>query len=330
MSQYYSDTLDWALKLLYFQADPGKFSEGVKLLEEAVAKDEPDAYYFLARCYAWEDGNVKEDPGKARQLSKRGIELGSDLCVLGADRMGELDGDVKDAMTKPLLQSFEAVRQMAEDGEPMAQYAVGLFYFWGDMYMNFQIHTDLDFEQCRKENAMEALKWFRASAVQGCIPSFRNAFNSVREGVNDVPKDLKAAMEWMESVEEKLDLRDYYYSIALSYKELEYYTNMVKWAERGLRIQNSGCVLLLGQAYFNGTGVVPDYQRAKQLFEEAGPKRPEAWKYLGDMYDKGLGVQEDINQAIAYYQKAFQGGFKAAGQELSRYKKTLFGKYKRR
>jgi len=26
-------------------------------LEKAVAADEPDAFYFLARCYGWDDGN---------------------------------------------------------------------------------------------------------------------------------------------------------------------------------------------------------------------------------------------------------------------------------
>ena len=87
MENYYSDTLREGLRLLYFQADQSRFPEGVRLLEEAVANEEPHAFYFLARCYGWGDGNVKENDKKARQLSKRGIELGSDLCVLGADRM---------------------------------------------------------------------------------------------------------------------------------------------------------------------------------------------------------------------------------------------------
>ncbi len=52
MSKYYSETLDQALKLLYFQADSGKFPEGVRLLEKAVNNGEADACYFLARCYA--------------------------------------------------------------------------------------------------------------------------------------------------------------------------------------------------------------------------------------------------------------------------------------
>lgn len=67
MSKYYSETLDQALKLLYFQADSGKFPEGVRLLEKAVNNGEADDCYFLARCYAWEDGNVKYSRKKAIQ-----------------------------------------------------------------------------------------------------------------------------------------------------------------------------------------------------------------------------------------------------------------------
>lgn len=442
MSKYYSETLDQALKLLYFQADPGKFPEGVRLLEQAVNNGEADACYFLARCYAWEDGNVKYSRKKAVQLSLRGIREGSDLCVLGADRMDELKGDVKEAMTKPLKQSFEAVRKMADDGEPMAQYAIGLFYFWGDMYLNFQAPAGMDLNQCRRENALEALKWFRLSAAQGCIPAFRNAFNSVREGTNDVPQDLKAALDWMETVKDRVDLRDYYYSISLSYNELKDYAKMLKWAKLGYDNHDFACAVWLGNVYLDGSavdgdekekdkealryfetaadwgseygffnlgrcyyygwgcernyatafsyfdkayrmghsvsqsflaqcyywgkgveqdqakafgliqnliraklnypkeilglcylygkGTQPDYPKARQLLMEAAPQCKQVWKELGDMYDKGLGGPEDLEQAVSCYQKAAAAGVAEAGEALGRYKKTLLGKWKRR
>lgn len=61
MGRFYSDTLEKGIRLLYFQADPSQYPRGIKLLEQAVQAEEPDAFYFLARCYAWEDGNVPED-----------------------------------------------------------------------------------------------------------------------------------------------------------------------------------------------------------------------------------------------------------------------------
>ena len=74
MENHYSDTLRQGIQLLYFQSDPSKFPDGVRLLEQAVANEEPHAFYFLARCYGWGDGNVKDDEKKAKKLSKRGIE----------------------------------------------------------------------------------------------------------------------------------------------------------------------------------------------------------------------------------------------------------------
>ena len=41
MERYYSDILCQGLRLIYFQADPSGFAEGVQLLEKAVALDEP-------------------------------------------------------------------------------------------------------------------------------------------------------------------------------------------------------------------------------------------------------------------------------------------------
>ena len=65
MERYYSDTLCQGLRLIYFQSDSSKFAEGVQLLEMATANEEPHAFYFLARCYGWGDGNVKDDERKA-------------------------------------------------------------------------------------------------------------------------------------------------------------------------------------------------------------------------------------------------------------------------
>lgn len=439
MERYYSDILCKGLRLLYFQADSAKFSEGVRLLEKAVENEEPHAFYFLARCYGWGDGNVKEDERKAKQLSKRGIELGSDLCVLGAERMDILKGDVRSAMTGTLMDAFNGVLAMADGGEPMAQYAIGLFYFWGDMYLNFQNPSKENFAKCEKENAAEALKWFRRSAELGCIPSFRNAFNSVRNGINGVTKNLEEALRWGETMSGKVDMRDYYHSFILDYQKLQRHADAIRWCEKGAREGVADCAVDLGLAYlsgdkgvaadavkalqlfntaaqageeygsynagrcyyngqgctkdyneafrcfeqafrgghptaqwylahcyFWGRGVEPDYEmavrmmngllnkkqnypkelmgycclygkgtgvdmvRGKRLLEEAAQaNNGQAWMFLGDMYDKAAGVPENIPMAVSCYQKAADKKIEGASEALKRYKKTLFGKWKR-
>ena len=440
MEHYYSDTLCKGLRLLYFQADPAKFAEGVELLEQAVANEEPHAFYFLARCYGWGDGNVTVNEKKAKKLSKRGIELGSDLCVLGADRMDILKGDIKNAMTGTLEDAFKGVLAMAEAGEPMAQYAIGLFYFWGDMLLNFQKPSKADFAKCEKENAAQALKWFRRSAEQGCIPSFRNAFNSVRNGVNGVTKDLEESLRWAETMNGKVDMRDYYHSFILEYQKLKRFADAIRWCEKGVQEGVTVCAIDLGlvylygdrgaaeddakalqlfnmaakagdeygsynagRCYYNGWGCTKDYEeafrcfdealrnghqnakwylahcyfwgrgtqqsyemavrmlnglirenqdypkelmgycclygkgtnadtvRGKRLLEEAAQENNgQAFMFLGDMYDQAVGVPENIPMAVSYYQKAAEKKIAGASEALGRYKKTLFGKWKRR
>lgn len=440
MGKFYSDTLEEALKLLYFQADESRFPEGVALLEQAVANGEADAFYFLARCYGWGDGNVRENTRKAKSLSKQGIILGSDLCVLGAERMDILKGDLKDAMTKDLKASFDSVLKVAEYGEPMAQYAIGLFYFWGDMLMNFQKPSREEFIACEKANAKEALKWFRRSAKTGCLPSFRNAFNSVRNGVNGVEKNPEEALRWVETMVGKVDMRDYYHSIILEYKKLKKFEDAFRWGERGVKDKEPDSTVDQGLAYLSGNdavkadeakalalfkqasewgscygsynvgrcyyygwgsernyleafhwftkadrdghpnakwflaycyclgrgtqedpargmemirtlqrrgkeypkellgycllygkGTAPNYAEAKRLLEEtARGGSAFSWKHLGVMYDKGLGIPEDVSLAVSCYQKALDAGDPYAGEELQRFKKTLFGKWKRK
>lgn len=440
MGKFYSDTLEEAIKLIYFQSNPARYPEGVKLLEKAVADGEADAYYFLARCYAWEDGDVPEDELKARQLSRDGIAKGSDLCVLGADRMNALQGDVRAAMKKPLRESFDAVLKKAEEGEPMAQYAVGLFYFWGDMLVDIQQPaTPQDAAKLEKENAAEALKWFRASAEQGCIPAFKNAFNSVRNGVNGVKKDISEALKYAEGIR-NCDISGFYSEIALEYESIKQFPDAVRWYQKGVEINepvccnnlgmiylngwggiradkdqafllfkrsstsyrvglynlarcyyngwgvpedkeeafkhfstsaemgyreaqralaqcyyegagtyvnfercidwanksaNQGCgkaKTLLGKCHFYGNGMPQDYESARRLFSIAAQESDdgEAYHFLGLIYDQGLGVEVKLPVAVTYYQKALANGYADASKDLAGFRKTIFGRWKRR
>ncbi len=319
MERFYSNTLCRGLRLLYFQADPSLFAEGVQLLEKAVADEEPHAFYFLARCYGWGDGNVAENEKKAKKLSKRGIELGSSLCVLGADRMDILKGDIKNAMKGTLKDAFDDVMAMAQSGEPMAQYAIGLFYFWGDMYLNFQKPAKENFSKCEKENAAQALKWFRLSSAQGCLPSFRNAFNSVRNGVNGVTKDLEEALRWAETMDGKVDMRDYYHSFILEYQKLKRYDDAIRWCERGVRDGVSVCAVNLGLVYLYGDrGADADYEKALQLFNKAALAGDEYGSYnAGRCYYHGWGCAADYNEAFRLFDQSYRGGHQAVKSYLA-------------
>ena len=64
-----------------------------------------------------------------------------------------------------------------------------------------------------------------------------------------------------------------------------------------------------GIAYFNGTGVVQDYPKAAQLFQQAwADGHMKAPRYLGIMAEEGLGVKVDYAKALSYYKAASDAG----------------------
>lgn len=86
--------------------------------------------------------------------------------------------------------------------------------------------------------------------------------------------------------------------------------------------------LYLAQCAFYGYGTKQDYESARRFLEEV---YWESWKadYLrGMMYANGLGVEQDIRKGVEYLQKA--GNHDEVLEELSHYKKTLFGKWVRK
>ena len=87
---------------------------------------------------------------------------------------------------------------------------------------------------------------------------------------------------------------------------------------------------LMGYCCLYGQGIPADMVRGKRLLEEAAQENSgHAWMFLGDMYDKGTGVAQDIAMAVSCYQKAADKKIAGASEALSRYKKSLLGKWKR-
>lgn len=294
MTSNYSYELREAIRLLYFQTDKSKYPEAVSLLEKAAAKDEADAYYVLARCYAWGDGGFedsRENDEKALELSKRGAQLGSCLAILGADRFSCLD-DIQPFMKVTHEQAFEEAVRMAESGNALAMYAVGLVYFWGDIQElpKYALSS-------RSENSLEGVKWFDKAAEKGFIPAFENAYISRRKGTNEVPIDIPAAVGVVERVERCCEIpSDLYVNIGNDYDKIGRKDKMIEWYNKGVESGDATSMYNLAYSYENGDGVAQDYA-----------------------------------MAVAWYQKAKEAGFGPdADKALAKFKRTLFGKIKKK
>lgn len=361
MGKFYSDELTRGIELLYCQSDTSKYPEAMRLIEMAAQRDEPDAYYVLARCYAWGDcgyQDSKENDLKALELSKKGTELGSALCVLGADRFSELDA-MKPYMKGTHEQAFEAVVQQADSGNAMAMYAVGLVYYWGDI-LSLPKYDKNSVEA----NSLEGIKWFDKASMAGFMPALRNSFNSRINGNNDVKINKEGAIAFLESVEGYCQVPiNMHTTIGNCYSDLKRYDKMIEWYKKGAELHDPGSTYSLAYVYGDGIGVPADYNLSTDWALKAlkyGNRKanfyagkgyffgygipqdyelafkhlslsdfPDAHMLLGAMYEEGLYVKQDFNKAVEEYSIAKKKGY---GQEadiaLTRFKKKLFGGWK--
>lgn len=302
MGKFYSDELEKGIELLYFQHDTSKYEEAIKLIQQACDNQEPDAYYIMARCYAWGDGNVKGNEANAIAYSQKGIQLGSDLCVLGADRFDEL-AKMQPYMTHSLEDSFHAVKEMAEAGNPVAQYAVALFYYWGDAIEIQEWDSHSDLEKLEKKNGRESIKWYKMAAEQGHISAFKNLYISTHEGSNGVPHKPELAFSYAESFKDKVQIPpELCYSISCDYEDDYEPEKSIEWMKIGISKGGGSCMNALGLAYLDGEGVEKDFEKAFELFQqghEAG--EPYATYNLGKCYHNGWACTQNQEKAFEYF-----------------------------
>lgn len=110
------------------------------------------------------------------------------------------------------------------------------------------------------------------------------------------------------------------------------------WLEKSARKDNCWAYAPLGYCYLKGKGLQQSYSAALQWLNKANEESGElndymnsmAWNALGEVYADGLGVDEDIKTGVSFFRAAIECGSEEAQKNLSRFKKTLFGKWKRR
>ena len=91
----------------------------------------------------------------------------------------------------------------------------------------------------------------------------------------------------------------------VAYDRANYKTARQVWlsdAKRG----DSKAQNYLGEIYERGLGIEPDYKTAANWYQRAADQGyAPAQINLGNLYENGLGVQQDMDKALAWYRKAF-------------------------
>lgn len=119
-----------------------------------------------------------------------------------------------------------------------------------------------------------------------------------------VPKDLTKGLRLLEKA------ADNGISVATStvadiYEHMLHLQSAFEYRQRAVAQGYYWDKLPLAKMYFEGKGTDRSYPKARALFEElAAENNEEAIAYLGYMYEYGLGVSQNEQQALRYYQKA--------------------------
>ncbi len=209
--------------------------------------------------------------------------------------------------------ALEVIRRGAQLGYPDWMYHFGYFLFY---------------KEKKKE---EGLFWGLEAAKKGHVSGWGLVGDAYYFG-EGVKQDFSYALECFEKAADDGNddyacgmVGDMYFLGQGTSKD---YARAVQYLERcyAMRDGKDMSIDKLGLCCLLGYGCQQDVARGRQLLENG-----ENTKYknygLGMMYAEGMGVPEDIKKGVEYLKAA--GDYEPAKEALKRYKKSLFGVWRR-
>ena len=325
MGKIFSDSVEQALRYIYYDMRQGKGSEGFKLLEEASAAGDGDASCILARClcgyqYVWDGHHFPEDEKRAVKLYHKSVERGSAVGVLVCLRCGELTPSIEQKMPfANLLEAFNEVLKKAEAGDAFCQYTIANSYFWWD-FLRIQgksqnsFTSQAEYKAYLKENISRCEDWFWKALRGGMYFAANNLNRYYTQGDEDIiaPQPEKA--------------KDLYKTAAqLGYPNLQYVyakdllkagekQEAFEWFQRAASGGEADAWFYLGDIYETGELVAQDNVYARECYEkgmsqsQSTGNKAACANGLGGIYFEGKGVEPDYYKAFKYLSYAYDNG----------------------
>ncbi|WP_044173644.1 serine/threonine-protein kinase [Flectobacillus major] len=287
-----------------------KYKEAFSKLQKASDLGSGDADYYLGELTYNGLGTVK-DYNKGWEYTNKAIKKGFKMAywrIANAYQTGK--GVLKDPekADRYYLEAIEAMKKLAESGDPEALGNLGAMYSSGDgVSKNNKIAFEYYLKSANKEYAFiqsnlaqmyfygngtdinfeEAAKWYKKSAEKGHPTAQLALGNMYLEGIG-MPQDIIKGLELINSAAKQN------YSSALS---------------------------RLGYLYYMGKYVATDYERSFQYTKKAVDYDNDnitAIENLAFDYKEGTGVEKDYAEAKKYYLKAIKQDSSTAGKNYLR------------
>ena len=236
-------------------------------------------------------GYISRDPNA-------GLTEEDTLATAGRDRMSNI--------ASSLLQDPNInVRPSAEQGNPMAQFELGLYYTNG-------VGVQVDYA--------EAVKWFRKAAEQSHSGAEYNLGFCYANG-QGVSKDEAEAVRWYRKAAEQ-NYADAQNNLGVAYANGQGVpkddAEAVKWYRKAAERNHAYAQNNLGHAYANGQGVSKDYAEAVKWFRKAAEQNyPYAQYNLAGCYANGQGVPKDYAEMVKWLRKAAEQNVPRAQYNLA-------------
>lgn len=267
--------------------------ESFKELKEAAEEGDAFSAYQLARAYEWEDifDLLPKEDRRAQ------------LCLPYYEQAAE--GGIADAMVKAgkCWLSGRFTRQDREKAMEYAKQAAALGHAWGLYHMGL----------CHQEAGhMEAaFEYFLAASHQGDSesPYYLGRMYLYGTGVHRSTADAIAYFETAavrEETKSLAELGDIFYKDERVEREDE---KAFYWYSRAYAAGDHSVALPLGHLYLSPSKR-QDCEKAFRLFVAAAEEETDgaASLALGNLYREGVGCEQDMEKAIASYEKGAQMG----------------------
>lgn len=214
--------------------------------------------------------------------------------------------------TGNFTEALKLYRNLAEQGNAVAQYKLGYMYFLG---------------QGTQKNDQEAARWTRRAAEQGHAAAqlslglmYKNGEGVAISSAEAVRWIRKAAEQGLPEAQAEEDYEKLLagarrggllaqYKLGIHYQNSAQYKKAKEWFLRAAKRGHAAAQSRLGGMYLEGQDVPRDYDQAMGWFQKAARQEDVvAQANLGRMYQEGLGVPKNDAKAIRWYQKAADRG----------------------
>ena len=284
--------------------------EGIKWYRKAAQGGDSEAQYLLYD-FLYNGDHVKQDRDEAFFWWMHYIETTQYITSYDLEVIGYpyTYGEGKMWTTK---EAFRLFKKYAEQGDPIAQYCLGSFYFDG---------------KCVRKNSAIAVKWFTKAAEQGYEAAQFDLGEMYYEG-DIVKQNLEEAFKWYKKSAEQGRAQSQY-MLGEFYRQGEVVAQddreAVKWYRKSAKHTDTESRRMkpkdawrackrLGLCYHEGRGVEQSDVIAAQWYEKAGrilltlqDSDDELWD-IAERYFYGDGISQNYQQAIKWYKKAAQLG----------------------